>query len=97
MNVLFDTCIIIDALQDQGDFSEPAQQLFRLVASERINGFITAKSITDIHYLMHSYFHDKAKTLSVLLRLMSLFRIIDTSASDVLLALNSAMSDYEDA
>lgn len=42
-------------------------------------------------------FHDKAKTLSVLLRLMSLFRIIDTSASDVIMALNSEMTDYENA
>lgn len=97
MNALFDTCIIIDAMQSRNGFSEDAQELFRLLAEERITGYITAKSFIDIYYIMHSYFHDKEKTLNVMQRLLFLFKIADTSASDVILGMESRVSDYEDA
>lgn len=97
MKVLFDTCIIIDALQNRAGFSDNAQVLFRSVAEGKIDGYLTAKSFTDIYYLMHSYFHDRASTLSVMSKLTSLFKLIDTTASDILLAIASSVSDYEDA
>ena len=97
MNVLFDTCIIIDAMQSRDGFSEDAQELFRLLAEERITGYITAKSFTDIYYIMHSYFHDKEKTLHIMQQLLFIFKIADTSASDVILAMDSRINDYEDA
>ena len=97
MNALFDTCIIIDAMQNREGFSDDARELFRLLAEEKITGYITAKSFTDIHYIMHSFFHDKEKTLHIMQQLLFIFKIADTSASDVILAIDSRVNDYEDA
>ena len=97
MRVLFDTCIIIDALQSRKGFSEDAQALFRSVGEGAIDGYITAKSFTDIYYIMLSYYHDKALTMSTMARLTNLFKLIDTAAQDILLAMGSSVADYEDA
>ena len=53
MRVLVDTCVIIDALQSRAPFSEAAQKLFIYSANKQFEGYITAKSVTDIYYLTH--------------------------------------------
>ena len=53
MRVLVDTCVIIDALQSRVPFSEAAQKLFIYSANKQFEGYITAKSVTDIYYLTH--------------------------------------------
>ena len=51
MTVLIDTCIILDALQERKPFDTNAKEIINKVAKREIEGFITAKSITDIYYL----------------------------------------------
>ena len=57
MRVLVDTCVIIDALQSRAPFSEVAQKLFIYSANKQFEGYITAKSVTDIYYLTHRLTH----------------------------------------
>lgn len=97
MKVLLDTCIIIDALQSRTPHSQYAQKIFLDVAYEKYIGCISAKSVTDIYYIMHRYFHEDKKTRDVLKKLFSLFTVIDTYGSDCLNAVYSDMTDYEDA
>jgi len=97
MNALIDTCVIIDALQNRLPFAEPAQQIFLLAANRLIDGHLTAKSVTDIYYLMHRHTHSDAETRTWLGRLLELFSVLDTAASDCINALASPTSDYEDA
>ena len=49
MRILIDTCIIIDALQNRDPWGKDAQQIFLLAANRKFDGFLTAKSITDIY------------------------------------------------
>ena len=97
MKVLMDTCVIVDVLQSRGSFVEDAQTLFLLAANERFEGYITAKSVTDIYYLTHRLTHSDQKTREVLSGLFSFFAVADTTGADCLHALSSAVSDYEDA
>ena len=92
MNVLIDTCIIIDALQSREPFNKDAEAVFLSVANRRCVGFLTANSITDIYYLMHKALHSAEETKKVLL-----FEILDTCGIDCRRALTSDISDYEDA
>ncbi|WP_294360970.1 PIN domain-containing protein, partial [uncultured Clostridium sp.] len=62
MKALIDTCIIIDALQERIPFAENAKKIFIASANRHFDGFITAKSIADIYYLIHRYTHSDAKT-----------------------------------
>jgi len=97
MNVLIDTCIIIDALQSREPFNKDAEAVFLSVANRRCVGFLTANSITDIYYLMHKALHSAEETKKVLGVLFSLFEILDTCGIDCRRALASDISDYEDA
>lgn len=97
MKALIDTCIIIDALQDRVPFAEDAKALFLAVANRHCNGYITAKSLTDIYYLLHRYTHSDQKTRDILTTLLCLFELLDTTATDCRKAISSAVSDYEDA
>lgn len=97
MRILIDTCIIIDALQNREPFNQNAQEIFLLAANRRFDGFITAKSVTDIYYLTHRLTHSDKDTRNVLRRLFTLFELADTAGTDCKYALSSEISDYEDA
>ena len=97
MNVLIDTCIIIDALQSRKPFDKDAEAVFLSVANRRCVGFLTANSVTDIYYLMHKALHSQEKMKKVLGVLFSLFEILDPCGIDCRKALTSDVSDYEDA
>lgn len=91
MRVLVDTCVIIDALQSRAPFSEVAQKLFIYSANKQFEGYITAKSVTDIYYLTHRLTHNDVETRKILSKLFTLFHLLDTTS------LSSEIGDYEDA
>jgi len=97
MRTLIDTCIIIDALQNREPFAEDAKALFLAVANRHCGGFITAKSITDIYYLLHRYTHSDKDTRGILNTLFRLFDILDTTGVDCRKAVSADIADYEDA
>ena len=93
MRVLVDTCVIIDALQSRATFAEAAQKLFIYSANKQFEGYITAKSVTDIYYLTHS----DTETRKILSKLFTLFHLLDTTSLDCRKAISSEIGDYEDA
>ena len=72
MRVLIDTCVIIDALQARAPFAEAAQKIFIYSVNQQFEGYITAKSVTDIYYLTHS----DAETRKILSKLFTLFHVL---------------------
>ena len=97
MRVLVDTCVIIDALQSRVPFAEAAQKIFIYSANKQFEGYITAKSVTDIYYLTHRLTHSDAETRKILSKLFTLFHLLDTTSLDCRKAISSEISDYEDA
>lgn len=97
MRALIDTCVIVDALQSRKEFREDAQKIFLAAANNSFLGYISAKSATDVYYLMHHYTHSDKASRETLNKLFSLFDVLDTSGLDCRKALPSAVSDFEDA
>ena len=97
MRVLLDTCVIIDALQSREPFYKEAQEIFLAAANRRIDGFLTAKAVTDIYYLTHRVTHSDKETRQILSTLLNLFELVDTDGMDCRRAISSDMSDFEDA
>lgn len=97
MRVLVDTCVIIDALQSRVPFAEAAQKIFIHSANMQFEGYITAKSATDIYYLTHRLTHSNAETRKILSKLFTLFHLSDTTSLDCRKAISSEINDYEDA
>ena len=75
MKVLVDTCIIIDALQSRVPFAEAAQKIFIHSANKHFEGYLTAKSVTDIYYLTHRLTHSDVETRKILSKLFTLFHL----------------------
>lgn len=96
MNIVFDTCVIVDILQKREPFCEDTVNLLYAVSNQQINGIITAKSLTDIYYLLRKSLNEQA-VRELLSNMTELFDIVDTTGADCKLALISDMKDYEDA
>ena len=97
MIVLFDTCVVLDYLMDREPFSNDAYELIKMLVSNRFEGFISVKSVMDIHYIVKKQLNDEPKTRNIIKDLSSIFEIVDSTTYCCLKALNSKIKDYEDA
>ena len=97
MRILLDTCVVVDVLQNREPFCDDAFAIFLAVANRRVDGFLTAKSLTDIYYLTHRFTHDDRQSRKVLSTLLIPFDVLDTAGIDCRKALSSDISDFEDA
>lgn len=97
MRVLFDTCVIVDYLLNRKDFSKEAEKVIMPVVNKTIYGFITVKSLMDIHYVVKKYLHNENDTRDVIGILLDSFVLVDSTAQDAIKALSSEIKDYEDA
>ena len=97
MKAVIDTCVIVDALQNRAPFCKEAQAILLCCANQQFQGFLTAKSITDIYYLAHRQTHNDKATRDILAKLCALFGLLDTTAPDIHNAIFSEVSDFEDA
>lgn len=97
MTCIIDTCIILDYLLHRERFVDEAEKVLTLSSREHINGVITVKALADIHYMYRHYSHSEKTTRTHLCELLECITIIDSTLEDSLLALQSPISDYEDA
>lgn len=101
MRVLLDTNVIIDVLQNREPWCISGKAIFLSVARKEFSGCITAKEAADIHFFAKKQFKGEEnvdnKARQILIKLFSLFEIIDTTESDCKNALSFPNNDYEDA
>ncbi len=101
MKILLDTNVIVDVLQKREPMFEDASKIILAVAENRLEGYITAKEITDIHYLARKLFAGQegadGKARRVIEKLLSFLVLLDTRAEDCKAALSIPNNDFEDA
>ncbi len=97
MRVYLDTCIIIDYLSKRGPFFSDAENIFKLIANNKIYAYVSASSITDIHYILKHFFNNEKITRKHLINLTSLVEIIDILAYNIKTIFDSPINDFEDA
>ncbi len=97
MRAVIDTCVIVDALQNREPFCKDAQAIFLLCANRQVDGFVTAKAMTDIYYLTHRQTNDDKVPRGILSKLCLIFSLLDTIALDVRKAITAEVTDFEDA
>lgn len=96
MRILIDTNVIIDFLQRRQPFAQDAKKLFDALANQLIEGYITASSVTDIYFLSRRFSHSDLKSREMIRSLLKIVSVLDTRFEDILKALNSTISDFED-
>ena len=101
MRVILDTNVILDVLQQREPWCEDGRKVFQAIANNQIIGCITSKEATDIYYFARKQFTAQEnvdiKAREIMLKLYSLFEVIDTLAVDCYNAISINNGDYEDA
>ena len=97
MKVLLDTCVVLDYLMNREGFVDGAEEILEKCACQELNGFLTAKSISDIFYLYRKYTKDAAFACQQINSLLSILSLLDTTKEDVQNALALPYTnDFED-
>ena len=97
MKVLVDTNVVLDVLLKRAPFYHDAFAIFKLVDQERINGCLSAASITDIFYLVRKNQQNSSEAYSIMDELIDLFSIVPVSETTITEALALRWKDFEDA
>ena len=97
MKLVFDTNVILDVLAKREPFFADSLKALDLIGRKDVSGAITANILTDVFFLYQKHQPDRAKRKEAIRTLMNALEVLDTTRNVCLLALDSAMSDFEDA
>jgi len=96
MKVLLDTNVLLDAIVNREPFYLDAQNVINLILDNKLEGFITANSTTDIYYIAKKYLNQN-DLRNIMCSLFAIFSIVDVLGTDCQKALDFPLDDYEDA
>lgn len=74
MKALIDTCVIVDILQKREPFIRQPWKSLLSVSNRRCTGFLTAKSITDIYYILRRSIHNEEEVRRLVRILFTLLK-----------------------
>jgi predicted nucleic acid-binding protein len=97
MKVFFDTNVLIDALTCRDYDYKNQKQLLRYVASGVVDGYISAKQITDIYYILRKHVPLENEKRRVIRILLENFETLPCLKSICEYCLSTNFDDYEDA
>jgi len=78
-------------------WASSAQAVLLAVAEDKVEGYITASTMTDLYYLLRKYLRNDETTRQALLGLIMSVKILDVTGTDCENAFTLPMNDYEDA
>ncbi|MCY3765072.1 MAG: PIN domain-containing protein [Gemmatimonadetes bacterium] len=96
MKILFDTNVVLDLLLDREPFSDTAARLFSRVDEGELSGFISATTVTTVHYLARRTVGDRRARREI----QNLIDLLDVAPVNLAVlegALQSKFADFEDA
>ena len=93
--IYIDCNIIIDWLTDREPFSVYSDELFTLIESRQVEGYVSPLVLANTYYLLTKHFNKKI-AYEFLKDCQELFRIIDLSKHITIQAINEKYKDFED-
>ena len=97
MKIMCDTNIIIDVLLEREPFTEDSCKVLSLCEEHKIDGFISASSITDIYYLVRKYTHSTDLAYKAVGKLLEIVKVCSVTNSDVLTAFQQKAKELGDS
>lgn len=96
MKIMCDTNVIIDVLLEREPFAEDSCKALSLCEEHRIDGFVSASSVTDIYYLVRKYTHSTELAYKAVGKLLEIVKVCSVTNNDVLTAFQKKARDFED-
>lgn len=97
MRVLIDTNVILDIFLKREPFFTDSYNAMNMAINDGTECFISASAVTDIFYLLRKGLGSADLARECLNRLIKLVDFADVTAENVIMAMSSEMSDFEDA
>jgi predicted nucleic acid-binding protein len=97
MRVLFDTNVLLDALLAREPFVTDAAFLLEAVESSQIEGFMSATTVTDVHYLVGRQTRNPETAITAVSSLLELMEICAVDRNVLEQAITLKLPDFEDA
>lgn len=96
MKIMCDTNIIIDVLLEREPFAEDSYSILSLCEEHKIDGYVSASSVTDIYYLVRKYTHSTELAYHAVGKLLEIVKVCGVTNEDVLIAFQKKARDFED-
>ena len=94
IKVLLDTNIVLDIALERPLFVEEASQVFLKISKNKILGYVSATTVTDIFYVLN---RAKIDAVGYLKKLLKIVDVLDVDKDIIITALYSGWTDFEDA
>jgi predicted nucleic acid-binding protein len=94
--ILIDINVILDVLQTREPFFKSSTQLLALIETEKVDGYISAHSITTLFYLLQKG-RSNHEAHAQITKLMQFIKIASVNQQTIEQALNLPYQDFEDA
>ncbi len=94
--VFIDSDVILDLLQERPPFFNDSIEIFNLIETGKIEGFVSPLIFSNLFYILKKYKNEKF-AFSSLLRLKLLLKVLPINEKTIDLALSSDFKDFEDA
>ena len=96
MRILFDTNVLLDLLLAREPFASNASFLLRAIDAKRIEGFVSATTVTDVHYIVRKQTKSRERALAAITTLLEVMHICAVSREILLQATALQSIDFED-
>ena len=96
MKIMCDTNIIMDMLLAREPFDDDSCTVLTLCEEHRMDGFVSASSITDIYYLVRKHTHSTELAYKAVGKLLEIVKVCSVTNNDVLMAFQKKAKDFED-
>jgi predicted nucleic acid-binding protein len=97
MRILFDTNVLLDALLAREPFVADAAFLLKRVEAAQIEGFMSATTVTDVHYLVGRQTKSAKTAIKAVAHLLELMEICPVNREVLEQAISLDLPDFEDA
>jgi len=96
MQILFDSNILLDYINNRKSYSDIADEIIILCADKTLNGYIAAHSLTNIFYILRKDFTENQRS-DILQRLCKFLSVVSIDERKIKRALqNVNNNDFED-
>jgi len=96
INIFLDTNVVLDLILEREGFAEDAARIFDLGEREQLQLSISSLSMNNIDYVV-SKVKSKKKSRQIIIKLLSLTKVLPVGVSTIEKAALSEFKDFEDA
>ncbi|WP_434311474.1 PIN domain-containing protein [Hominifimenecus sp. rT4P-3] len=96
MKIMCDTNVVIDVLLEREPFVADSYKVLSLCEEHKVEGFVSAPSVTDIYYLVRKYTHSTELAYKAIGKLLEIVKVCSVTNDDVLIAFQKKAKDFED-